>query len=246
MKRLLPTITAAALSCAALATSGAASASADDQSTADEAIARFNERMTEAGGQSSGPPDSTPVDPEEHAAENPGSECFGAFATALDAGGSIDGQTARANADHFTFSGDTGSDDVDAGVVIVDEDHADVLEEFIDLLGSDDLSSCLSEAFNAMLQAEAEAAEEMSGTALPEELGTIEIASDSRLGVGDASAHVRFSSEITYDGTTFVTTLDLYAAVTGRSLAAITVASDEEPASDFDALAELEALVDSL
>jgi hypothetical protein len=245
MKRLLPTIAATAVACAALAAAGSASASAEDQSTADDAIAAFNERMTEAGGESSGPPDTTPVDPEEFAGENPGSECFGEFSTVLEAGGRVEGETARANADHFSFYGDAGSDEIDAGVVIVDDDHAELVEDFVDALGSDELASCLQDAFDAMIEESAAAVEESSGSA-PEDLGAIEVETESDLGVGDASAHVRLSSAITYDGSTYVSNLDLYAAVTGRSLAAITVSTDEEPATDFDAIAELEALIDDL
>src|SRR5688572_23784587 len=137
MKRLVPLVTVALIGGAGLAASGAVSASAEDQANAQAAIAGFNERLTEAGGESSGPPDTTPVDPEEFAAENPGSECFGPFAMGLDPGGHVEGETARADSDHFSLPGDEGTDEIDAGVVVVDEDHEETLHEFVETLGSE-------------------------------------------------------------------------------------------------------------
>lgn len=246
MKRFVPILVAAAIGGASLGAAGAVTASADDQAAADAAIAAFNERMTAAGGESSGPPDTTPVDPEEYAEENPGSECFGAFATGLDPGGHVEGETARADSDHFSLPGDDGTDEIDAGVITVDDDHADTIRDFIDLLGSEELATCLEEEFGALLDAEAAAAEESSDTALAGFSGTIEVDVESDIGIGDASAHVRLTSAISSDAMSYTSNLDLYAAVSGRSLAAITVGTTEGPATDFDPVAELEALVDAL
>jgi hypothetical protein len=246
MKRLVPILVATSLGAAALACAGPVSASADDQATADAAIAGFNERLTEAGGESSGPPDTTPIDPEEYAAENPGSECFGEFATGLDPGGQVEGETARADGDHFSLPGDDGTDEVDASVVVVDEDHADIVRDFVDEIGSEDVATCLEEAFGALLESEAASAEEGSDETLPEYSGTIEVDAESDIGVGDASAHVRIGTEITYGDESYTSNVDLYVAVSGRSLAGVTVVTVAEPATDFDPVAELEALVDSL
>jgi hypothetical protein len=240
-------IVAAAVTVAALAASGAgASASSDDQPPAAAAIAAFNEQMTEAGAASSGPPDTTPIDPDEYAAENPASECFGAFATALDAGGRVSGETARAHSDYFSLPGDTGADDVNASVLTVDDDSADLLRDFVEELGSGDVTACIEEAFAALIEAETAAAEEASGTTLADDLGTVTAESESDLGIGDVSAHLEIVTSLTYDGITYVSNLHLYAAAAGRSLAAITVRQSEEPATDFDAIAALEQLVDSL
>jgi hypothetical protein len=246
MKRLVPILVATSLGAAALAASGPVSASADDQATADAAIAGFNERLTEAGGESSGPPDTTPIDAEEYSEENPGSECFGEFATGLDPGGHVEGETARADGDHFSLPGDEGSDEIDASVVVVDEDHADIVRDFVDEVGSEDVASCLEEAFGALLEAEAASAEDGSDATLPEYSGTIEVDAESDIGVGDASAHIRIGTAVAYDDVTYTSNVDLYAAVSGRSLAGVTVVTEEEPATEFDPVAELEALVDSL
>ena len=246
MNRLLSIVTAAVIGGAGLAASGSVSASAEDQAAADAAIAGFNERLTEAGGESSGPPDTTPIDPEEYVEENPGSECFGEFATGLDPGGHVEGETARADSDHFSLPGDEGTDEIDAGVVVVDEEHEDAIREFVEKLGTEELATCLEEAFAAMIEAEAAAAEEASETTLADDFGSIEVEAESDIGVGDASAHVRIGTVFTYDDVTYESNLDVYAAVSGRSLAAITVATEEEPATDFDPVAELEALLEAL
>ena len=246
MKRLVTILVTTAIGSAALAATGSISASADDQAAADAAIAAFNERVTDAGGESSGPPDTTPIDPEQYAEENPGSECFGDFSTGLDPGGHVEGETARADSDHFSLPGDDGSDEIDAGVILVSDDHSDTLRDFVDLLASEELATCLEEAFGALLDAEAAAAEEGSDTALAGYSGTIEVDVESDIGVGDASAHVRILTEITYDEAAYTSNLDVYAAVSGRSLAAITVGTVEEPATDFDPVAELDALLDAM
>ena len=246
MKRVLPILVVAVIGGAGVAASGPASASSDDQETAAAAIAAFNDRMTEAGGESSGPPDTTPVDPEEFAAENPGSECLGEFATGLDPGGHVEGETARADSDHFSLPGDEGTDEIEAAVIVVDEDHADAIRGFIDELGSEDLATCLEDAFGAMLEAQAAAAEEASGTTLADDVGPIEVETESDLGVGDASAHIRLTSTYTYDEVAYTSNYDVYAAVSDRSIASITVSTEEEPATDFDPVAALEELVDAL
>jgi hypothetical protein len=246
MTRLLPILAAATIGGAGLGASVSASADPQDQETASAAIAAFNEQMTEAGGESSGPPDTTPIDPEEFAEENPGSECFGEFATALDPGGHVEGETARADSDHFSLSGDEGTDEIDAAVVVVDEDHADTVRDFVEQLGSDELESCLQDAFNALLETEVAAAEEASGTTLADDIGTIEVEAEPDIGVGDASAHVRLTSVLTYDEVTYTSSLDLYAAASDRSFAAITVQAVDESATDFDPVAALEALIDAL
>jgi hypothetical protein len=246
MKRVLPILAAAVIGGAGFAASGSASASPEDQETANAAITAFNEQMTEAGGESSGPPDTTPIDPEEYAAENPGSECFGEFATGLDPGGHVEGETARADSDHFSLPGDGGTDEIDAGVVIVDEDHADTVRDFVELLGSEELATCLEVAFSALMETEAAAVEEASGSTMAGDIGSIEVETESDIGVGDASAHVRLASVFTFDEVTYTANLDLYAAVSDRSLAAITFGTDEEPATDFDPVAALEDLLESL
>lgn len=222
-----------------------ASASPDDQAAADEAIAAFNERMAAAGGESSGPPDTTPIDPEEYAAENPGTECFGEFATGLDPGGQVEGQTARADADHFSVPVDSGTAEVDAGILTVDDDHADTVREFVEQLGADEFAECMETAFGGAL-ADATADAEEAGVTAPEEIATITVETEPDLGIGDASAHVTIGIESSFGDSTFVLNLDLYAAAAGRSLVSITVETSGESANDFDGVAELEALVDSL
>jgi hypothetical protein len=246
MKRVLLILAAAVIAGAGFAAAGSVSASPEDQETASAAITAFNEQMTEAGGESSGPPDTTPIDPEEYAEENPGSECFGEFAIGLDPGGHVEGETARADSDHFSLPGDAGTDEIDAGVVIVDEDHAETVRDFVELLGSEELASCLEDAFNALMETEAAAVEEASGTTMAGTTGSIEVEAEPDIGVGDASAHVRLTSVFTYDEVTYTSILDLYAAVSDRSFAAITVGIEAEPATDFDAVAALEELVESL
>ena len=249
MNRLLPIAAAGLIGAAGLATPHAASASADDQAAADSAIAAFNERMLDAGGESNGPPDTTPVDPEEYAAENPGSECFGEFLYGLDPSGRLEGETARAFSDNFSFpapedSAVAGSDEVSAGVITVDEAHRDGLVDLVEMLGSEDVATCVEEAFTALMVAASSEAPAASGA--PEETGTVDMTGETDLGVGDASAQARIAVTTTFDGTTYEYNIDVYAAVVDRSVVYFNITTAEAPVSDLDGAAELEALADSL
>jgi hypothetical protein len=247
MKRL-PTIAAAALLAGAgLATAHTATASADDQAAADAAIAAFNERMLGAGGVSDGPQDTEEIDPEEYEAENPGSECFGEFATGLDAGGRLEGETGRAFSDYFSFaapedSDQSGSDQVSAGIITVDEEHRGAIHDFVEVVGSGDVAACIEEAFTAMLVEEAAAA----GTAAPEDPGSVEADAESDLGIGDASARIGITLSYNFEDVPYVFTIQAWVAAVDRTLVQISLSSDEEQVSDIDPVAELEALVDSI
>ena len=114
---------------------------ADDQATADAAIAAFNERATAAGWVSEGPAELDEESPEDDIF----SGCAAEFAS-VDAifTGEFDGATARAYSDQFTFSPEgtqpatTGlfefalenEEFLAAFVITVDEEHAGELERW--------------------------------------------------------------------------------------------------------------------
>jgi hypothetical protein len=247
MKRLLTALAAATLGGALVA--GSAAASPDDQAAADAAIAEFNERMTEAGGLSSGPPDMEPVDPES--GDGLPVECVGEFETALDAGGHIEGETARAFSDDFKFSADPPAstdpmdvmmlegDDVNAGIVTVDEASIGALDELIELIGSEETATCLEGMFTSLME-DPSMTSDATGVTLPE-FG-FDVSTEFDLGIGDASA--RFELDISSAG--FASQSTAWVARTGRSLVYFGVSTTGEPVSDFDGEAEIAALIDSL
>lgn len=253
MKRSVALLAGATLALGTGLTATHVSANADDQSAADAATAAFNDRMTEAGGVSSGPTDITEVPPEDLEEDDIGMECFNAAALGLDAGGRMEGETARSFSDDFTFASDepestdpaemyvADEDTVSAAVITVDGDHGADIEELVDQLGSGESAQCLEDAF----MADATASEGTDvAPSVPEYI--VEITAESDLGVGDASAllTLRIASEaedFSYEYTTAI-----YVARVDRTMAFVTIDTGAESVSDVDGQAELEALVDAL
>ena len=241
----------------AAAGGGAASAGADDdQAAADAAIAAFNEDMLGLGARSNGPQDTTEATPEEIAAESPGLDCLGDFGTGLDASGRLEGETARSFSDNFTLpTADEvpatdpgyfpGGEDIGAGIVTLDEDHQDTLDQLIGSAGSDDVAQCIEDAFQTFADAEAASADTTGGSVPPS--FEIDVAVGPDLGIGDASAQFTLSVTTTFQGVVYGFTTAIYAARLDRSIAIVTISStDSEAASVIDPLDVLGALVDSM
>jgi hypothetical protein len=249
MKRLLSVGVAVVLGGAAIA-SGSSLASSGDQPGADAAVAEFNERMLAAGGYSTGAPDMDPVDPDEAEDFLP-AECVGEFGAAIDPGGRFPGETARAISDDFRFSDEEPAstdpmdalmldgDTVSAGVIVVDEESEGTLDEFVTIFGSEDTATCL-EDFYADMMTDPSLTSDATEVTLPE--FTFDVATESDLGIGDASARFTLSIE----SADFGSGTTAWVARTGRSLAFVGITSQGEQVSDIDGQAELEALVDAL
>ena len=247
MRPFLPLLATASIVAGASFGAGAVSASADDQADADAAIDAFNERMTEAGAFSSGPPDMEPLDPE--AEEGLPTECVGQLDIALDDGGHVEGETARAFSDDFKFSDDAPAssdpadvvmlegDDVNAAVITVDEANIGTIDDLVEMVGSEEMATCLEDTFAELMD---QASAEASDVTIPQ--FTIEVDTESDLGIGDASA--RFSLTIESQGYSSVSTG--WIARSDRSLAFVGLSTTGEQVSDFDGEAELGDLVDSL
>ncbi len=236
---------------------GAASAGADDdQAVADAAIAAFNEDMLGVGAVSNGPQDTTEATPEEIAAESPELKCFGDFGTGLDARGRLEGETARSFSDNFTLptadevpSTDPGyypgGEDVSAGIVTLDEDHQDSLDELIDSAGSEEVAECIEAAFQSFFDA-AGASVDTAGGSVPPSF-EVDVAVGPDLGIGDTSAQFTLSLEKSYQGTVLGFVISFYAARVDRSIVIFTVSSsDSEAESLIDPLEVLGALVESV
>lgn len=230
-----------------------AATAADDQAAADAAMASFNERMAAAGGVSDGPPDLTAAEDAEAVEDDPFAGCFGDI-TGLEPNGRLEGETARAFSDNFTFPPDgepldtdplsmaiSQDDAVSAAVITVDADHADAVDELVRALGSDEAATCLEGLFNDM------AADEANAGSSPNAAGfEVDVAAEADLGIGDASASLQLALTDSADGTASESNTAVYLARSDRSLVYLTISTDAEPNAVFDAPAELVAIVDSL
>jgi len=246
---------------AASGVSVAQASPADDQATADAAIAAFNERLTEAGGISSPAPDITPIDPaeiDEYATADPTLVCFGDVGTALDPGGRFEGETARAFSDDFTLTAPDApvttdpielamadNDHVNAAVITVGDAQVGTLDELIEFVGSDAFTTCFNDFYAAASAGVPQASDAATADAPP--MPAFEITADSDIGVGDSSVRLNFSVTSTVGEEVYVVNSSAAMARTGRTLVfANLVSSTEEPVSDVDLEAELTAIVDSL
>jgi len=231
------------------------SASADDQAAADAAMAAFSERMIEAGGVSRGPTDITELDAEELAEQdNFGVECFGDAVSGLEAGGRMEGETARVFSAEFTFVPPgtpvttdwlgidlSEHDVVTASIVTVDADHIAAIEELVDQMGSDDGAQCVMDTFVAQLSSE-----DTTGDSATLPGFELEASAEFDIGVGDASAEIHFGLTSEIGEQTYEFNTALYVARIDRSLVFVAVVTGAELVSEIDGQAELAALVDSL
>ena len=235
---------------------GAASAGADDdQVTADEAIATFNEDMLGLGAVSNGPQDTTEATPEEIAAESPGLECLGDFGTGLDASGRLEGETARAFSDDFTLpaadevpSTDPayypGGENISAGIITLGEEHQDTLDQIIGSAGSDEVAQCVEDAFQAFADAESANADTTGGSVPPS--FEIDVTVNPDLGIGDASAQFTLGVTTTFQDVVYGYSASVYVARVDRSVAILNVNSESEDTSIIDPIEVLGALVESV
>jgi hypothetical protein len=246
----------AAMTASAAASGDVFAGANDDQANADAAIAAFDDDMLEAGAVSDGPQDTTPSTEEEIAAENPGLECFGDFGTGLDAGGRLEGETARAFSDNFTLPATDevpstdptyhpGGDSISAAVVTLDDEHQDTLDQLVGFAGSDDVATCLEDSFQAAIAAELATADTTGGSEPPSY--EIDVSAEPDIGIGDSSAQFALLLTTTYQGATYVYNTYVYLARVDRSIALVNVTSNEaELESDIDPLEILGALVDAI
>ena len=246
------------LSAVALPTAAIATAPpAGDQALADAAIESFTNRVTANGWEAFGPYEIDGDDGEGGTQ----SKCQLEFtATDLFDLGPFPGETARATSDQFSFgSGAPPSSVIEpespdqevivAFVITVDPAHGAELEALVDTVGSIAFAECMDEAFTLQL------GEPDPGQtdALPME-DALDVESVADLGVGDASASIRFMIDFAFEVPTSEGDLEpyrsettLYLAVVDRTLVALwtVFTGTDEPRSGFDPIDELGALVAS-
>lgn len=222
-----------------------AAAATDEQAQADAVIDAFESRMADAGWVSTGAPSDDDEDDEE--ADEEFDECVAQFAglEGIDED-EFEGTVADAESDEFTFTPEsegvatTGvfeipqEETVAAGVLIFDEEHAKVAVEFIEVLGSDEFTECFSEALTAAAEDE-----EFAGA-------EFEVDNQADLGIGDQSARLNFSFDVSVFGVSFEGTFALLFARVDRTMVAVIHASTGVPTSGLDPEEELQFLVDSL
>ncbi len=254
MRRLPVAIALAAITTAGFGTLTVATA-ANDQATADSAIAAFNDRMIAAGWVSEGP-----TEPEDESANDElFAGCERRFAAVNSVfTGDFEGETAQAYSDSFVYVPegsqpattdlfDLSMDEEFAAALVasVDDDHRDELSLLVDMIGSPELVECVEQAF----------AEDMApdSSIASAELPVVErseytIENEADLGVGDASASLRiaFASEIM--GEPFQYDITMYFAQVDRTLVGVLTGytGSVKPASGLDPLEELALLVEDV
>jgi hypothetical protein len=200
--------------------------SIDDQVEAEGAISVFNDRLTEAGWVSSGPPER--AEPRE---DDPFSDCLSfAYVVFANTAQHLEGETARAVSDEFR-SGDLDPDSTDpvpdygyiaAGAFTVTRSSVEVLDDIITRLGATESATCLTEPGNAQ-----------GDTAT----------TTNDIGVGDSSARLDVSYSV---GDLDQVTESLLAARVDRSLVTMVVFTGGEFELDLDPVAELNAIVEAV
>jgi hypothetical protein len=213
---------------------------AEDQAAADDAVAVFNERLTDAGWTSTGPPE---VQDSSDFEGGGFGDCFGGFDLYLENTElRVDGETARAYSDQFTFTGE-GPETTEAIadfanaaalVITVDESSVEALDTFVAQLGSSETTECLS------------ALPEFEEVAEGDMTVDVEWATESELGVGESSA--RFTASIDTSGAAGDFSFDLSydVARVDRSLVLVLYGSSGASPVELDTAAELDAMVDAL
>lgn len=254
--------TAAALT---VATALPATAASDDESRLDAAMQGFNERMTEAGWESQGLPeeatqgtsveDEDAEDEELTAEDEAFTECMGELGTLFEGGDdAFPGETARAWSEEFTFSPpsdapetteafsfdfDAQEEEASAFAVSVDDASVGTLEDFVEVLGSEQTGECIREAL------EAEMATDSSDAPIPMEF-EMDVTTEGDLGVGEQSARLGFGISANIFGIPLDLDASVLMARVGSDLVAVTHFATGEATSGFDPVAELQALADTV
>jgi hypothetical protein len=216
----------------------------EDEAAAYDAVAIFNQRLDEAGWRSVGPPnEEETASDEEGEEESEFGDCLGELFTTFERGGRVEGETAHAFSDQFllipaaaptsTFDYFPDFASAMAFVITVDEPSVEALDSFVDRLGDDASSDCLS----ARLQFEEWAEENFD---------EVEVTQEPDLGVGDVSANATVDYSGSYEGQDFLHSVTLAAARTGRSLVVVLYFVEGAPETSLDPVAELTAIVEAL
>jgi hypothetical protein len=231
-------------------------ASADDQARLDAVIEAFNDRMTAAGWQSQGPPpDDGDADVADDESDEALQECFGALLALVPEGGDADefpGETASRESDEFIYvpptegavTTDAFSLDFDEEETVsafagsVDDANVSTLTQFVETFGSKETVDCIHRELEAQMEAESADAD------IPVEF-EVDVTNQADLGIGDHSSSIRFSFSIV-----FMVPISVYAEIAvaqvGNDVVGVAHAVTGEPQSDFDPVAELQLLADSL
>lgn len=248
-----------------LGVAGSARATASDQAALDAAIESFNERMTAAGWVSQGPGDGVlgsgdGEDDESSESDEAMAACFGGLPDliqGLEDDEELPGEIARSESDEFAFMLATDTpetteslfsipdeEEAAAFALSVDGANAALLAQFLDVLGAKETSECVTNALEAEMAPDPESTDSMD---IPMEF-EVDASTRGDLGVGEHSAEMTFGFSIDFLGIPFIADGRLMFASTGNHLVGVMhfVTGAAEPASGFDPLAELEALVDAI
>lgn len=237
-----------------------ASAASDDQARIDAAMAAFNERMTDAGWESQGPSDGnlgSDDDDEPSEGDEMIDACFGDLPSifeGLEGADEFPGQTARSTSDDFTFTPPTAGtattesmfsipDEEEAAAIAmsIDDAHVDLIGEFLDVLGSEEMSECMKQAIEADMVVDPESTDPLEGAFEFE----IEVATSGDLGVGEDSAEITFGISMNMFGAPIdlVGTM-VFAGVDNDLIGVMHITTGTaEAQSGFDPVAELAAIV---
>ena len=267
MKRSHSLLAAGALG--AVASVGVGHAAGDDQATADAAIAVFEQRVTDAGFVDTGPPETSDTavattGSSDVLAEEPQSfdDCFGELAAVLDnANGDVEGQTARAMSDNYTFTAarrrrppacstwDRRRTRSRPGWSRSTTPTRKLLDQFVSELSSPDDRRLHRGPDRRESAITMPTIPELTGVSLPDlssMIPQIDVHATPDLGIGDASGRLDLDISSNVFGIPVDFDLSLLLARTGNSLAYIAYSTGAEPVSDLDPHAELQAVVDAL
>jgi hypothetical protein len=222
----------------------------DDQARLDAAMDAFSDRLTEAGWISVGTPEAGDGSLFDLGRRGWSDECLDTAAWWLDGSEQLPGETARSASDGYAseeleaqatdpvaFLLEGEIEGAVAFAVAVDDANVEVLSEFVEFIGSDETAACVED-------------EMVAGFELPgdDEIDISDFAEASAVGhddleVGDESAELmtrisaRFGNGVEFD-------VSIHVALIDRSLLSVMYVALGGPASTFDPVAELRAMVD--
>jgi hypothetical protein len=215
--------------------------------------------MTAAGWQPEDPSDDDDDDEEdgdsedEIAGDEAIDECFGELITLVPDGGEAEfpGATGSSESAEFVyvpaadgavttdaFALDFDEEAVSAFAGSVDDANVTTLTQFVEAFGSKETAECIGRELEAQLEAES------ADDDIPVEF-EVAVSNEADLGIGDHSSSISFSFSAVFI-VPITVAAELAFAQSGNDVVGVSYTVVGEPQSEFDPLAELQLLVDSL